>query len=414
MLITVAILALFPQVPLHCQAVKSGTRNPSGLQAANTKGANQRTRAIELEAASFESVKIVSAPMTKRQAARRANGARQEGGKEKMQASAAVKVMSARSFFQKPSKTLASLQGKTSPARSVAAKRAPVASQSNQRVASEGPLTSVARFKNVRLLRQVGGQQQAAGTVSGENKCALILQRTYVRKLSSNDIDDNQASAGLDSSNNEQLEPTGRTERVCIKFEDINQAIREAKQRRRFRSDNRLAEAVQSIEPPSPIIAQLGELNQEATKILAEKFDLSAEEIHNGLPLIDMTQTEFWKICPLMVKPIQCDATGRFRSFTGHCNNLANPSWGAAQTPFVRYLAPRHPDGIEKDRVSVLDGSPLPPPRLVTSIVHRDHDNPSGDLSLLLMVWGQIIDHDVAQAAPPRSKFRRRNSVFDS
>lgn len=246
--------------------------------------------------------------------------------------------------------------------------------------------------------RQVSSQAPA----TGGNKCALILQRTYVRKLTGNDIDE---SVGLDY--NEQaaaIEPTGRMERVCIKFDDVNQAISEAKQRRQFQLTAELAEAIQSIEPAPPFIAQLGELNQETTKILAEKFDLSADEILNGLPLIDMSRTDFWPICPLMVKPIKCDATGRFRSFTGHCNNLKNPAWGAAQTPFVRYLAPKHPDGIEKDRVSVVDGSPLPSPRLVTSLVHRDHDSPSSDLSLLIMVWGQIIDHDVALAAPPRSK----------
>lgn len=241
-------------------------------------------------------------------------------------------------------------------------------------------------------------------------KCALILQRTYVKKVvSSKLIRDNDYDSSSNSNNDlndkiesSQLQPTGKQERVCITYEDVNKAIAKAKQQRGFISVPN--EEINSIEPSPPVISELGELNQEVTRILTQKFDLSADEILSGLPLIDMSQTDFWSICPLMVKPVLCDPTGRFRSFTGHCNNLNNPAWGAAQTPFVRYLAPAHPDGIHLDRVSALDGSELPSPRLVTSMIHRDHDQPSGDLSLLIMVWGQIIDHDVALAAPPRGK----------
>lgn len=251
-------------------------------------------------------------------------------------------------------------------------------------------------------------QAQALRTNVRQNvKCALILQRTYVKKvipsklISDNDHDSDNNN-DLNDKESSQLQPTGKQERVCMTYEDVNKAIAKAKQQRGFTSVPN--EEINSIEPSPPVIAELGELNQEVTRILSQKFDLSADEILSGLPLIDMSRTDFWSICPLMVKPVLCDPTGRFRSFTGHCNNLNNPAWGAAQTPFVRYLAPAHPDGIHLDRVSALDGSELPSPRLITSTIHRDHDQPSGDLSLLIMVWGQIIDHDVALAAPPRGK----------
>lgn len=273
--------------------------------------------------------------------------------------------------------------------------------------------------------RQLGRQQGAqvapnnSATGSG-NKCALILQRTYVKKITTDNSNSAEAPAttasllNVGELSNElgaanslqavgaQLQPTGKEERVCITFNDVNRAISEAKRTRQFDSVGQ--EELESIEPSVPTIAKLGELNQEVTRLLAQKFDLSADEILNGLPLIDMSRTDFWPLCPLMVRPVLCDASGRFRSFTGHCNNLKNPAWGAAQTPFVRYLAPMHPDGIQAERASVVDGSPLPSPRLVTSMVHRDADQPSSDLSLMIMVWGQIIDHDVALAAPPRGK----------
>lgn len=252
--------------------------------------------------------------------------------------------------------------------------------------------------------RQQTRRQRSNGlpkiTADMNRKCALILERTYVRRLTTtNDIE-----ADTNDPESVPVEPTGRTEQICISYDDVNKSIEEAKRRLNFKLTDDLMEAIQSIEPLPPFIAQLGELNQAVTKILTSKFDLSPDEILNGLPLIDMSRTNFWPICPLMVKPIQCDSTGRFRSFTGHCNNLDNPIWGAAQTPFVRYMEPKHPDGIEQERVSVLDGSALPAARLVTSQVHHDVDRPSSDLSLLIMVFGQFIDHDVAQAAPPRSK----------
>lgn len=244
---------------------------------------------------------------------------------------------------------------------------------------------------------------QALRSSSNGTKCALILQRTYVRRVYPKNPDVHESNAD-DGQDTEGVEPTGKQERVCISYEEINQAIADAKQKRKFVEGSLPESEIESIEPSLPVVAQIGELNQEVTKLLALKFDLSTDEILNGLPLIDMSRTDFWPICPLMVRPIQCDPTGRFRAFTGHCNNLANPTWGAAQTPFVRFVAPQHPDGVQAERASVKDGSPLPSPRLVTSMVHRDHDQPSSDLSLMIMVWGQIIDHDVALAAPPRGK----------
>jgi hypothetical protein len=240
---------------------------------------------------------------------------------------------------------------------------------------------------SARLTRQTDSSQ----------KCALILQRTYVRRLS-NDID-NTNSAGTG-----ELEPTGRAERVCITYEHVNEAIEEAKRRRNFKLDPELMLAIQSIEPLPPFISKLGELNLETVKVLKEQFDLSPDEISEGLPLIDMSRTNFWPICPLLVKPIRCDPTGRFRSFTGHCNNLDNPTWGASQTPYVRYLPAKHPDGIEEFRRSVVENAPLPPARLVSSTIHRDVDQPSGDLSLFIMIFGQLVDHELTQAAPPRGE----------
>lgn len=109
-----------------------------------------------------------------------------------------------------------------------------------------------------------------------------------------------------------------------------------------------------TLEPPQDLIAALGEINMATTQILADQFDLSNDELLNGLPLIDMSKTHFWPLCPLLVRQdLKCELT-RFRTFTAHCNNLKHPTWGAAMTPFARYLPPVHLDGIWVPRKSVV------------------------------------------------------------
>lgn len=129
-------------------------------------------------------------------------------------------------------------------------------------------------------------------------------------------------------------------EELCIKYSDVNRAVQEAKHRRRYQRPSGL----RSLEPPIPDIDTTGELTLMTTRILAEKFKLSPAEILNGLSLIDMSRTLLWEECPDHVKPIPCTVE-RYRTYTGHCNNLKNPSWGSAFTPFVRYLPPVYADG---------------------------------------------------------------------
>lgn len=62
--------------------------------------------------------------------------------------------------------------------------------------------------------------------------------------------------------------------------------------------------------------------------------------------------------------------------------------------------------GIQAPRVSIVDGSELPSPRLVTSTVHKDYNDPDSKLSIMLMSWGQFIDHDFTLAASPRGNVK--------
>lgn len=167
-----------------------------------------------------------------------------------------------------------------------------------------------------------------------------------------------------------QMIPFGKTEQACISYKHIDKAIEQAKHNLKLsdlkKRRKKLAQSSRkplapfdvihaSLEPPEDLVAAIGEINMATTQIIADQFDLSSDELLNGLPLIDMSKTKFWSICPRLVRSqdIKCELD-RFRSFTGHCNNLKHPTWGAAMTPFARYLPPVHPDGIWVPRKSIV------------------------------------------------------------
>lgn len=58
-------------------------------------------------------------------------------------------------------------------------------------------------------------------------------------------------------------------------------------------------------------------------------------------------------------------------------------------------------DGLRKAR----DGGDLPNPRAISNFIHRDFDEASPRLTILVMSWGQFIDHDLTLAAPPRGTY---------
>ncbi|XP_029185359.2 lactoperoxidase-like [Acropora millepora] len=107
-------------------------------------------------------------------------------------------------------------------------------------------------------------------------------------------------------------------------------------------------------------------------------------------------------LTPKEPKPaIRCDKDAEFRTIDGTCNNLQNPLFGAANTPFGRLLSPAYGDGISSLRVAE-NGEPLPNTREVSFEVHgsnADGSNPTSNLlNIFFMNFGQYIDHDVTLA----------------
>lgn len=54
------------------------------------------------------------------------------------------------------------------------------------------------------------------------------------------------------------------------------------------------------------------------------------------------TNGDYFKKCsPAVV----CNPDAKYRTYNGSCNNLENPSWGAAYTPFYRLINAEFDDG---------------------------------------------------------------------
>ena len=90
-----------------------------------------------------------------------------------------------------------------------------------------------------------------------------------------------------------------------------------------------------------------------------------------------------------------CEEFRRYRSHSGRCNNLRAPEEGASNTAQRRLLPSLYQDGVSwPRRRSVVEGSPLPSARLVSQRLHQEV-NIEEQYSLMLMQWGQFLDHDL-------------------
>lgn len=103
----------------------------------------------------------------------------------------------------------------------------------------------------------------------------------------------------------------------------------------------------------------------EVTKILGQKYDLTPEEMRDGLSQVDLYGTPYEKYCPRV--PL-CNPRDRYRTMDGSCNNLQSPLWGKTNTQYARIMPPSYSDGICEFRNSVT-GVPLPLARVVSNEV---------------------------------------------
>eukprot|EP00095_Tigriopus_kingsejongensis_P008509 snap_masked-scaffold181_size278858-processed-gene-1.12 protein:Tk08509 transcript:snap_masked-scaffold181_size278858-processed-gene-1.12-mRNA-1 annotation:"hypothetical protein DAPPUDRAFT_301956" len=176
---------------------------------------------------------------------------------------------------------------------------------------------------------------------------------------------------------------------TCVTFDAVNTAFERAK-------------AVEGLSPvrgryTAQAIGELGTIIHETTRYLAQTYGLSQDAVDNGLPLIDTTRTVINNYCPPFLMTPKCKVE-RYRSVEGLCNNIDNPHWGASMHGHNRLLPPNFADGISAPRVSVT-GNALPSARLVSTSAHVDETRHDRAVTMLLVAWGQYIDHDITLSA---------------
>lgn len=73
--------------------------------------------------------------------------------------------------------------------------------------------------------------------------------------------------------------------------------------------------------------------------------DISISNTHvpkSRVSSVATTNGDYFKKC---APAVTCNPSDKYRSYNGSCNNLQNPNWGAALTPFYRLMNAEFSDG---------------------------------------------------------------------
>jgi len=143
----------------------------------------------------------------------------------------------------------------------------------------------------------------------------------------------------------------------------------------------------------------------QASSLLSKQFMLTRQQVLYGLERVELRTTSIFDSCPLKSRDgrqEECSGfSAMFRTPDGTCNNFKHPSWGSSFMPFLRFLPPDYSDGIEEFRRSISNG-PLPNPRLISTMIHRDESHDTQQFTMMVMQWGQFIDHDLTSTPTTR------------
>jgi hypothetical protein len=111
------------------------------------------------------------------------------------------------------------------------------------------------------------------------------------------------------------------------------------------------------------------------------------------------TTAKLLVFCPFNPNLI-CNASSKYRSFDGTCNNLRNPLYGAANTPYKRFIAsPKYGDGLNSPRSLSVSGAPLPNPRLISTSIFKEAVASEKRWFMMSAIFGQFMVHDMTSLA---------------
>uniref|UniRef100_T1J8N9 Chorion peroxidase n=1 Tax=Strigamia maritima TaxID=126957 RepID=T1J8N9_STRMM len=132
--------------------------------------------------------------------------------------------------------------------------------------------------------------------------------------------------------------------------------------------------------------------NDKATKEIATQLSILTGRSADELARVSVHNTNLNDSCQFV--PVCRNRYYKYRSTDGSCNNLLRRQWGTTFTAFDRLLPPVYGDGVSSPRLSS-SGHPLPSTRVVSTAIASDAYHPDLNHTLLLMQWGQFVDHDL-------------------
>ncbi|KAH7636454.1 hypothetical protein HUG17_10424 [Dermatophagoides farinae] len=180
-----------------------------------------------------------------------------------------------------------------------------------------------------------------------------------------------------------------------ISLEDINTAAKEAN---KF-IENYIQQERQLVSHVQFRLTVGGFINLVTTLVIKRKFKLSNEQARDGLYRYSIEHTDLEQYC---IPEPSCQQ-GKYRTIDGSCNNLQRPLWGKSNTAFERLLPPQYNDGLNEPRTRSVTGDLLPSARLVSHSSAPSRNIPDPKYTLMLMQWGQFIDHDFTLASSTRA-----------
>ncbi|XP_064095412.1 peroxidase-like [Macrobrachium nipponense] len=152
-------------------------------------------------------------------------------------------------------------------------------------------------------------------------------------------------------------------------------------------------------DPLATKMAKQGYLMDHASADMKNRTNMTREHATFDMQWAgDLSESPYCDKTLLRPRPGPCDPHARYRSVDGSCNNVDHPLWGASFTSFRRAMPPDYGDGVSSLRIAY-DGGQLPSAREISSKIHVNKPAESQSYTILLMAWGQFIDHDITATA---------------
>lgn len=223
--------------------------------------------------------------------------------------------------------------------------------------------------------------------INTDEDCALVI-----------DVDKNKLVEFIDFERNDSSSRILSSGELCITYKDVDDIVRTTIMDFGNFIPNEIKELSSNYPKPSHI-AVVSSILEEVTRTIVKRFSLSQENINFDLRTIDTSDTLISEICPTFLTPVRCEIS-KYRTLSGMCNNIRNPSWASARSSMIRYLTPSYEDGISKPRELSVTGDQLPNPRYISQLIHQDESYKDHGLSAMVASWGQVIVHDINFGSP--------------